>query len=102
MVDNNCQNCVYCALVVEPLPANSKTHLAKVTQNVKFDMNGGADGGSSENAFHILKLINERKAHVYSAARHLKVINDFDAESDMFVFNVYKSGGIIEIPKYCK
>lgn len=59
-------------------------------------MNGFSEHEFNENNSNlIMKLINERKTCVCPA----KCINN-DSNYDIYLFNLYKSGGIIEIPKY--
>jgi len=57
------------------------------------------------NAFQIMQLINERKTCVYQAKQLKKVSNNnnnnpLEYDYDLYSFNLFKSGGLIEIPKY--
>lgn len=54
-----------------------------------------------DNAFQIMKLIQERKQHIGpSMAKNIK--NILNENYDLYSFNVAKSGGVIEIPKFGK
>ncbi len=51
------------------------------------------------NAFQIMQLINERKTCVYQA-KQVKNNNSCGYDFDTYSFNLFKSGGLVEIPKY--
>lgn len=59
------------------------------------------------NAYQIMKLINERKTCVCPAkqiSKYQKGKSEFDINYnfDLYAFSLYKSGGFIELPKYSK
>jgi hypothetical protein len=57
----------------------------------------------ANNAQQIMQLINERKTCVYQAKQIKNMHNNnhsFDYDYDLYSFNLFKSGGLIEIPKY--
>ena len=53
------------------------------------------------NAFQIMKLINERKQRV----RPSKIRSSYNKKAchyDLNEFNLFNSGGLVDIPKHCK
>lgn len=59
------------------------------------------DEDYENNTFKIMKLINDRKNAVRPAKSLKKCTNKDSSSFDLFEFDAFKSGGLIEIPKYC-
>ena len=56
------------------------------------------------NAYQISKLINERKTCVCPPKSFLKKIHHQNEHlnCELYSFNIFKSGGFVDIPKYCE
>ena len=81
----SCSNCVCCA-----------SNVKASSLNLEDDY--------ENNAFQIMRLINEHKTCV-RPAKYVAVNKTSNKELsnfDLYAFNLHKSGGLIEIPKYCK
>lgn len=92
MLENSAHNYACCSTI-------NKTFQYSNAVDTRSMMQLGID--NENNAFQIMKLINEQKTCVYQA-KSVKLTSEFNVSSlDMYAFNMFKSGGIIEIPKYC-
>lgn len=81
---------------VHPFGCFSSINKTLYSNNAHTDNTLQLDEDYENNAFQIMKLINEQKSCI-CPAKNTKQNNDFD----LYDFSLFKSGGVIEIPKYC-